>query len=50
MLIEKIKIKIPYLSVRIGHQARDGHHIHNNKPKRLRTRSAANKAAIREHD
>lgn len=35
-------------AVPIGHQNRTGHHVHDNRPRRQRTRGDALRAAIRD--
>ena len=44
----KMVIQIGYLDVAIGHQSRTGHHVHDNRPRRQRTRKAALAAAMRD--
>jgi len=45
---EKMVIKIGHLDVAIGHQTRTGHHVHDSRPRRQRTRKAALQAAMRD--
>ncbi len=43
-----MKITLPWSKVAIGHQSRTGHHVHDPRPRRQRTRKAALKAAMGE--
>lgn len=45
---ERLVIRINHLDVAIGHQQRTGHHVHDNRPRRQRTRKAALRAALRD--
>lgn len=44
----KMRVRIGYLEVAIGHQHRTGHHVHDGRPRRQRTRKAALQAAMRD--
>ncbi len=45
---QKMIVKINHLDVAIGHQQRTGHHVHDSRPRRQRTRKAALQAAMRD--